>query len=113
VSATAEAAAAPGNCGSPQSCKEWALFCRILPDGRVVHVIPLMFTYGLRIATADDNRTGGFRDGWCYAHADLVFAIVAAANWDWQGDPPGPWIRNLRGRYGPGANRRPDDDEAA
>jgi hypothetical protein len=113
MSAAGEAAA-PGLCGAPEPCKTWSLFCRTLEDGRIVHLIPLMYTYGLRVATADANRCGVFSEGWCYAHAHLVDAVVAATNWDFVGDPPGPWIRDLRGRYGPGAGpRHEDDDEAA
>jgi hypothetical protein len=107
MSAAGEAAA-PGLCGAPEPCKTWSLFCRTLEDGRIVHLIPLMYTYGLRVATADANRCGVFSE------AHIADAVVAAANWDFVGDPPGPWIRNLRGRYGPGAGpRHEDDDEAA
>ncbi len=107
------AAALPtGLCNAPGEggCKPWAIFCRVLDDGRVVHLLPLMYTVRICVASGASNGMGGFDEGWCYAQERMIEAVVIAATWDFQGDPPGPWIRNLRGRYGPGASRRPDDD---
>lgn len=104
--------AAPPLCRAPTSCKEWALFCRVLGDGRVIHLVPLIYTVRVCIETPADNQGGSFTNGWCYAKERVIEAIVIAGTWDGQGDPPGPWIRNMRGIYGPGSktNRRPDDD---
>lgn len=114
MTAVGDPEAARPPCGSPQPCREWALFCRVLDDGRIMHLIPLMFTFRVCVASASENRSGCFADGWCYAKQRLAAAVHVALFWDGQGDPPGPWIRNvLTGRYGPGANPGDDDEDAA
>jgi hypothetical protein len=43
----------------------------------------------------------------------IVEAMIGFLSWDGEGDPPGPWIRNVNtGRQGPGSPRywAPDED---
>jgi len=91
-------------CGSPEPCKEWSLCCRKLPDGRVIHLVPMLFNVRLTIATPIDNEIGCYTDGWCYARGEVGLAILAALTWDGIGDPEGPWIKQVStGRQGPGS----------
>jgi hypothetical protein len=90
-------------CQSPQPCREWSLCCRILPDGRVIHLVPMLINIRLIISTPRDNREGAYTEGWCYSREQVVTAMTAAATWVGVGDPPGPWIKEvMTGRKGPG-----------
>ncbi len=72
------------------------LACRMLPDGRYVAVIQMLFN--LRIGVGVD--TTGFEDVWCYHNEALCMA--AYTTWDGAGEPFG-WYKHPRtGR------RRPD-----
>lgn len=78
---------------------KWILYERDLEDGRVVHVVQMLFSR--RICIGDGT---GYSDGWCYPN-DLgaVFVVTAAELWDGEGDPPDGWIKQLstgRRRWG-------------
>ena len=60
---------------------------RIMPDGHLAGVSRFLFTYGL--CTKVDWEGYGAR--WCFK--DPMDAVRALAEWDGQGDPPGPWIK--------------------
>lgn len=109
---SASAAAAPELiCRAPDPCKGWAVYCRVLTDGRVIHLVPMLINVRLCIGTPQDNRFGSFTDGWCFDRVRFVDALIAASTWDGDGDPPGNWKKNVTtGRHGPGA-RTTDDDE--
>lgn len=76
-----------------------ALTVRDLPDGRVIAVCPLIYTFRLVVGCDE----WGYADAWCYPKKDLATAILAAAFWDGVGDPPDGWVRHI----GSG-RRRPD-----
>lgn len=81
-----------------------ALAVHELPDGRVVAVCPLIYTYRL-IVDCDDS---GYADGYCYPRGSLALVLLAAATWDGQGDPPDGWIRHMGSH-----RRRPDGTPAS
>jgi hypothetical protein len=99
-------------CRSPD-CKEGSfLACRVLDDGWVIHLVPMMFNVRIVIEHPRDNATGCYTDGWCYDRARVNEALVAMALWDGRGDPPGPWKKHVTsGRRGPGAELRDEDDD--
>ena len=66
-----------------------------------VGVMPMNFTCGLFVGLDET----GYAYRYCYP--TLTDAVMAAATWTGEGDPPGPWIK-LKGhpegeRLGPGA----------
>ena len=106
--------AAPPHCRAPEGCNTRALFCRVLPDGRVIHLVPMLFNVRVCIESPIDNEVGCYTDGWCFDRDRLADAFVAAATWDGAGDPPGNWKKHVTtGRPGPGAFRAADDEEGA
>jgi hypothetical protein len=60
---------------------------RLMPDGHVAGVNPFLWTYGL-CTKLDWN---GYDDRWCFESP--ISALIALADWDGKGDPPGPWIK--------------------
>lgn len=72
-------------------------FPRQLPNGQWIGVFRFIFTYGLVVGL---DRLG-YQKRYCYhVYND---ALVAVANWDGEGDPPGNWIvEKPSGRAGPG-----------
>lgn len=87
-----------------EACAEAGWPCRRLPDGRFLHVIPMIFNVRLVVETPMSNRTGQYDDGWCYSKAHAFLALAALNTWDGGGDPPGPWIKRISdGAQGPGA----------
>lgn len=75
---------------------------RILEDGRVIDVLPLLFGAG-RLGIIPVGCTE-FDDVWDYSSVDA--AVVAAFDWDGQGEPEGWYRHPLSGR------RRPNGDPA-
>lgn len=74
---------------------------KLLPDGRVAFLHPLMYTVALCVGPLED---GCYDDRWCYH--DETSAFVALMLWDGTGEPYG-WHRHpTSGR------RRPDGDPA-
>jgi hypothetical protein len=74
------------------------LFPRQVADGEWIALFRFVFTWGL-VKGLDDV---GYNERWCYS--SLNDALVAVANWDGEGDPPGNWIVNKPSqRQGPGA----------
>jgi hypothetical protein len=71
---------------------------RELPDGRIIGVLPMLFTHGLYVGMTEysyDRR---------YCYENNRDALEAARTWDGKGDPPGPWIKEKPSdRLGPGA----------
>lgn len=63
---------------------------RDLDDGRVLVLWEMIFNVRLCIGP---QGFGVYDDGWCYAKADRVHALVDLASWDGAGDPPGPWVK--------------------
>jgi len=91
-------------CNSPEPCDIWAIGCRKLPDGRIAHLVPMIFNVRLIVATERANGSGCIDDGWCYDKTVAGEAVLALATWDGVGDPPGPWKKHVTsGRRGPGA----------
>lgn len=60
---------------------------RLMPDGTVAGINPFIYTYGL--CTKLDFC--GYYARWCYKHP--IEAMLALAEWDGEGDPPGKWIK--------------------
>jgi hypothetical protein len=109
MTAPAIAVEAP-RCRAPGSCRDWSLYCRVLPNGWVIHVVPMGFNVRLVIESPLDNETGCYTDGWCFDRLRTIEAILAAEAWDGHRDPPGPWKKHVTtGRMGPGA-KQPDPE---
>ena len=73
---------------------------RKLPDGMWIGIMPMLFTTGLFVGL--DQR--GWDRRYCYEHEKD--AARAAFEWDGQGAPPGPWIKEKpSNRLGPGATK--------
>jgi len=71
---------------------------REMPDGTVNGVMKFLFTYGLMIGL----DIVGYQRRYCYSN--IGDAMLALANWDGEGDPPGPWIKEKPSeRLGPGS----------
>lgn len=67
-------------------------------SGEWLGVQKQLFTTGLFVIDADG---GGWRTRYCYEHS--IDAILALVEWDGEGDPPGPWIKQKpEERQGPG-----------
>ena len=79
--------------------RDGSLVSRLLDDGRELTVYPQIFTTRLCIG---DPELNVYDDAWCYHHP--FDALVAAAEWDGEGDPPGPWHRHI------GSGRRREYD---
>lgn len=68
-----------------------------LPNGDVLVAKEMMFTTGLHVVKANyahETRArgdSGVRTRFCYEHRED--AIDALTQWDGQGDPPGPWVK--------------------
>lgn len=80
---------------------ELALYVRLLDGGRYVAVYRFMLND--RLVWGPDDGTGNYDRGFCYQQDGS--AIEAAQAWDGEGDPPGPWIKEVGTspkRYGPG-----------
>ena len=78
---------------------------RQLPDGRVIGIMPMMFTIGLFYGIDG----GGYTGRYCYPMGTInaVKKVMEAAdNWDGTGDPSGEWIKH-KGRSG-NRSRLPD-----
>jgi len=71
-------------------------FPRQLPNGQWIALQRFLFTW----AVVKGIDPIGYEQRWCYgAYND---ALIAVANWDGEGDPPGNWIVNKpSGRQGP------------
>jgi len=67
-----------------------ALYHKTLDDGRIVCVIPMIFTY--RITVGRDEW--GYDEGWCYNSAAV--ALAAAKEWDGDSDTPIGWHKEIR-----------------
>lgn len=78
-----------------------ALAQRSLDDGRELVVYPTIFTTRLCLGPAGEPW---YDDAWCYENR--LDCLVACAEWDGAGDPPGRWIRNIGS-----ARRREYDSE--
>ena len=79
----------------------WWLYRRVLDDGRVLYLQP-MLAGNLRISLSGDEHDFGFHSNYCFH--DSLEAWRSAIGWDGQGDPEG-WVRHIEtGR------RRPDGD---
>lgn len=73
---------------------------REMPDGRIVGVLPMAYTWGLCVGLDEF----GIASRYCYEHK--LDAELAALSWNGAGDPPGPWIKHKgagRDKLGPGA----------
>lgn len=79
----------------------WARVAKQLPDGRLVAVVHMIYTWRLTVGPADAY---GYDDGWCYPTEED--AIVALVLWDGMGEPTG-WHRHPRS-----GRRRPEGDPA-
>lgn len=81
------------------------LYERVLPDGREISVLLMIFSY--RICIGDDYGYG-YSDGWCYPHGlGSAFVIAAAESWDGTGDPADGWVKHIGS-----SRRRPNGDPA-
>lgn len=81
------------------------LYERTLPDGRVLQLVPEVFTYKLGVSVAGSQV---YDDVWDYESYRV--ALQALDTWDGQGEPQG-WVRYLDrvlGTY----RRRPHGDPA-
>ncbi len=81
---------------------EGSLYQRELDDGRIIVVYPMLFTARLCIGPSDSPC---YADAWCFN--DPISAIIAAAQWDGDGDPPDGWHRHI------GSGRRRTDGDPA
>jgi hypothetical protein len=92
-------------------CRKEDWPCRLLPSGWRMHLRKMIFTVRLGISHPHDEAIGD-TDGWDYVRRDTVEAMIAFLAWDGEGDPPGPWIKNINtGRQGPGSTRYRADEE--
>lgn len=78
-------------------------YARELPDGRLVAVCHMAFTF--RLVVGD---TVGYSQGWDYPSRGL--AVCAAVCYDGTGAPLDGWVRHMRA--GQPDRRRPDGDPA-
>jgi len=71
---------------------------RKLPTGEWAAVEKMLFTWALVVGL---DQTG-YRTRFCYEH--ITDAGPALEEWNGEGDPPGPWIKEKPiDRLGPGA----------
>lgn len=81
--------------------EHWWLYRRVLDDGRVLYLWPMLGN-NLRISLSRDEHDKGFHSNYCYH--DTREAWRSALGWDGNGDPEG-WVRHIEtGR------RRPEGD---
>jgi hypothetical protein len=72
--------------------RDYALARRLLDDGREVCLYPMIYNVRLCIGEAG----APFYDhAWCYPRADAAAALQAVAEWDGEGKPPGPWVKEV------------------
>lgn len=64
------------------------LFRRVLEDGRIVELWPMLYNFRITI-TEPQNDGFTFDDGWCYTGDRLVAAKQAFDDWDGKGEPQG------------------------
>jgi len=70
----------------------------LLPDGRELTVY--RYIYNDRVVIGPPQPCDFWAEGWCFIQGAAVEAVT---DWDGTGDPPGPWIKNLRtNEHGPG-----------
>lgn len=74
---------------------------RVLPDGRVLGVLRLMYHWTLHI----DLHDTGYEDRYCYQTS--AQALAAMNEWDGTGDPGYGWHRH------PATNRRRPNGDAS
>jgi hypothetical protein len=60
---------------------------RVLPDGRIVGIMKMLFTFGLFV----DLNAVGYNHRYCYENYDE--AKTDCDSWDGTGDPHGNWIK--------------------
>lgn len=82
----------------------WAKAEKIFPDGRIAHVVPMLFTHRLTVGSPESMEMGCYDDGWCYHN--LASALTALDAWDGSGEPTG-WHR-----HPPSGRRRENGDPA-
>lgn len=69
-----------------------------MPDGKMAGLHRMMYTTGLCVGM----DRGGLARRYCYEREEDARAALVA--WDFNGDPPGPWIKEKPSdRLGPGA----------
>lgn len=84
-------------------CDQHGYFARrVLPDGRMLGCLRLIYTTKLVVASRVGSYT--YDDGWCYDGP--LRAVAAMAEWDGEGEPDG-WHRH------PSTGRRRPDGDAA
>jgi hypothetical protein len=76
---------------------EGFLVLRLLPNGRIAGLLPMIFTVGVAV---DVEADGTYSSRWCYP--DLASAAQGLLDWDGTGDPPGPWLKH---KGAPGGDR--------
>lgn len=78
---------------------------RQLPDGKVVHVVPLLYTAAVLVSRRRGAKA--YQDRWCYSTTDAAFTAAEQWTGDYPGTEPTGWHRHpFTGR------RRPDGDPA-
>lgn len=81
------------------------LLRRELPDGRLVELWRMLFTFRITI-TSPQNDGICWDDAWCFTDGRLSEAVFAFQSWDGEGEPVG-WNKHpVSGRW------RPDGTEA-
>lgn len=83
----------------PDDVKADYVVMRALPDGRVIGITRLLYTWSLQV----DIDWSGYRTRYCYAA--FPNACLGFLDWDGSGDPPGGWHRHPES-----GRRRPDGD---
>lgn len=81
--------------------EHWWLYRRVLADGRVLYLQPMLLGNS-RISLSRDEQDIGFHSNYCFH--DTLEAWRSAVSWDGDGDPEG-WVRHIET-----ARRRPDGD---
>lgn len=67
---------------------------RLLGDGRVLVLYPLLFgAQRLVIGPADDPT--GYDRGFDYPREECIAAVYSFKNWDGDGYPPAGWVREI------------------
>jgi hypothetical protein len=82
---------------------EGSLSQRDLPNGKVLVIYQMLFTYRLCVGWQGDMT--GYSRAWCYEPRFMIEAFDALATWDGDGDPPGRWLKEV------GTERRRHFDE--
>ena len=77
-----------------------ALYERELDDQRSVYVYSMLFNDRIVVGITGADY---YERGFCFPKGGS--ALVSATVWDGEGDPPGPWIKEVgTDRYGPGTH---------